>query len=233
MLINADVGESNAGSEIDLQLLQHVDLLNIALGAHAGDVDWNRQLCDLATAEGKKVSIHPGYPDREGFGRRQLDMPWTSLCRSLDQQRSVLPEITTCKFHGAIYNRSLTDVDFAGQLVKWCVSAGIVELIAPADSYIAVEARSCEIAVLREAFADRRYQFAQGQLTLVPRSEPGAVIDDPKLAIDQVAEIALRSRVQLADGLYYDIACDTICLHGDRATAVELAARMNQWRPRP
>jgi UPF0271 protein len=232
MLVNADIGERDFGNDVDVKILQHVDIANIALGAHAGSAEWSRELAGFAREAGVKVSLHPGYPDRDGFGRNELAMPWASLRKSLDEQRAVLPEIRCCKFHGAIYNRANVDDAFAQLLAEWCLASDVTELLAPAKSCLAVAATKRGIGVLREGFADRRYRLENGRLILVPRAEAGAAIQASEEMIAQVEEMHLRGRVRLLDGTFHLIQCDTVCVHGDSSTALEIVKRLREWKER-
>ena len=172
------------------------------------------------------MHLHPGYPDREGFGRQPMQIKWPDLARSLSSQRAVLPQVRTCKFHGAIYNEAVLDAEFAQQLAQWCQDEGINEVVTPSQSCLAEAAERRGINVLREAFADRRYVMNHHQLTLQPRSEAGAVIEIVSEAISQCNLIANQGRVQLTDGTFAEILCDTICIHGDGKNAIELAATL-------
>lgn len=228
--INADIGEGRPGNSIDLQLMEHVDTANIALGAHAGDPAWSRDLAARAAELKKSVSLHPGYPDREGFGRRKMDIPFDTLRVSLDRQRAVLPNVDSCKFHGAIYNEATIDRAFAADLIGWCVDQGIVQVIAPDASCLAIAAMAAGIKVVREAFVDRRYTHDGDRLVLVGRSDPNALITEIKDAIDQANDIVNKGCVALINGDERVIRCDTLCLHGDSDLAIELAQALRQWK---
>ncbi len=227
MLINVDIGESE--NELEFQLLQNVDLVNIALGAHAGSPAWSRQLYRLAMKSGKQVALHPGYPDRDGFGRRDLRLPWPTLLDSLNQQHAVLPDVTRCKFHGAIYNQAVVDDAFAKRLATWCDDSGITQIVTPPHSSLALAASSRGISVLREGFVDRRYQFTKDRLTLASRDDAAAVIEEVDDAMTQANQIADHDRVRTIDGTTHPLQCDTLCFHGDSAHAIELSQRLRQW----
>ncbi|NND98270.1 MAG: hypothetical protein HKN47_13170 [Pirellulaceae bacterium] len=229
-IINVDAGEGSPGSQVDLELLENVDAVNIALGAHAGNPTWSRELAARAVASGKRVHLHPGYPDREGFGRRSMQISWSELSDSLSVQRDVLPDVATCKFHGAIYHQAGNDRAMADQLTQWCIDHNISEILTPDASELALSAKSRGINVLREAFVDRRYRLADGRLQLQPRSEPGAIIDDVESAIAQAERIILQQEVELVDHSVHPISCDTLCLHGDALHAVELSKALRDWR---
>ena len=146
LIVNVDAGEHD-DHQLDLDLLQYVDALNIALGAHAGDPTWSRELAKRAVESGKHVHLHPGFPDRECFGRVELDIPWSELAESLTAQRAVLPGVTACKFHGAIYNRSIVDAKFARRLVQWCNENDIDRLVTMDGGCLAGVAQDSGITV--------------------------------------------------------------------------------------
>ena len=228
-IINADVGEGTFGSELDLQLLNEVDAVNIALGGHAGDPAWSRELASRALALGRRVNLHPSYPDKEGFGRRQMNMPWDELAQSLTQQRHVLPQVSSCKFHGALYNQAASDSDLATRLVEWCVAEEISCIITLPDSALALAADDTGLQVMREAFIDRAYCVVDNQLRLAPRSAVNAVIHDVSQAMTQAVGIMEEGQVTCLDGREHP-SCDTLCLHGDGESALDIARQLRAWR---
>ena len=228
MIINVDTAEGESGSRQDLELLQFVDAVNIALGGHAGDPQWSRELARMAGQERIRVHLHPGYPDRQNFGRVVVDLPWHELASSLSRQRAVLPDIKTCKFHGALYNEASHNDVLAQHLVNWCVREGIEALLAPPFSSLADAARERGLSVLREGFADRRYEQSNGEIQLAPRNEIGAVIGNIADAVAQVASIVEEGMVPVG-AAKRTWPCDTVCLHGDSPRAVELARELRQY----
>ena len=226
IIVNVDAGEGAPGNPLDLELLKQVDAINIALGGHAGDPAWSQELAERALSIGKRVHLHPGYPDREGFGRRAMQIKWPDLATSLSAQRAILPQVQTCKFHGAIYNQAILDTKFAQQLARWCKDEGISEVVTPNQSGLAEAAERLGIKVLKEAFADRRYVMIDHRLTLQPRSQEGAVIENVSETLSQCNLILNEGRVQLADGGFSQILCDTICIHGDGKHSVEVASKI-------
>ena len=231
LIINVDAGEAEPGSKHDLELLDHVDAVNIALGGHAGDPGWSRELCDEAVRQGKRVHLHPGLPDREGFGRKPISISWDDLARSLTLQRNVLREIRVCKFHGLLYNQAVSDAKLADRYCDWCSENDIAELLAPFDSRLAIAARQRGIAVLCEAFVDRRYLYVNDQLVLQSRAEHGAVIDSVDEVVAQ-AESIRNGLIQTADAQTFAIQCDTLCLHGDHHNSIDLAQAIALWKKR-
>jgi len=229
MTINADAGESASGAQIDIDLMGAVDALNLALGGHAGTPNWTRELAAMAADRDCQINLHPGYPDRENFGRRPMPtLAWAELAGSLSRQRAVLPEIASCKFHGALYNESDQDRNLADQLADWCRAEGITTLIASPHGEMASAALAIGIEVQREGFADRRYQRIGDSIALVARSLEDAVLEDVDQVVAQVASILVHAEVPLLDGSMAELQCQTICVHGDGPKALEFAKAIRQ-----
>lgn len=230
ILINADCAEGTPGSDHDRDLVTCVDAVNLACGGHAGDPAWTRELAQHASACGVDVHLHPGYPDREHFGRRHLDMPWDRLRASLDAQRAVLPEVQAVKFHGALYNRSMGDDQLAARLADWCRATGITTVLAMPASALADAAAALGLQVLREGFADRAYEREGGGLRLCARGTAGAVLTDLPVAMAQVRAIVESGEVPLRDGTRMPLQCDTLCIHGDADHGLALARALRLWQ---
>ena len=229
MIINADVGEMLLATDVDLALVNCVDAVNIALGGHAGEAEWSRELAKRAERAGCAVHLHPSYPDREGFGRQDLDLPWADLHRSLSEQRAVLPEVELCKFHGALYNLAAVDMGMACLLANWCRGEGIRGILAPPESAMERAALSAGLEVLREGFVDRAYERSVwGEPVLVSRKKKGALLSIED-AMAQAKKIALSGHVPLLEGGQAALPCDTLCLHGDGPGALELASQLREY----
>jgi UPF0271 protein len=225
--LNCDVGE---GAGDDARIVPLVSSVNVACGFHAGDPSTIRETIRLAARHGVAVGAHPSYPDRAGFGR-------TRMARSLDQvQDDVLYQVAAVrafcaaegvplvhvKPHGALYNSAAQEPALAravaGAVLQ--VDPGLVVVCLAGSPMVGV-VRSMGLRCAEEAFADRGYTPGG---TLVPRGEPGALIEDPEEVADRVAIMARERRVKGVDGRPVDVAADTICLHGDTPGAAELAA---------
>lgn len=211
--LNADLGEG-AGS--DEELLDVVTAASIACGGHAGDEHSMRLAVAGAAARGVAVGAHPSYLDRPGFGRTDLDVAVPVLRRQLlDQVRGLgrvadeagVP-VSHLKAHGALYNAAMVREDLAQLLVEVAATALTrpLPVLALPGSVLAEVARGGGIPLVREGFADRAMR-ADG--TLVPRSEPGAVLHDAGEVRARMAELAPL--------------VDTICVHGDTPGALLLA----------
>lgn len=215
--LNADLGESwdRWRSGEDVLLLDVVTSANVCCGAYAGDEELMRETCEAAVERGVAIGAQVGYPDRAGFGRVFSDIAPADLTRELVAQVGLLDDIarsaggavTYVKPHGALYN-AIVDHDVqAGAVV-----AALLHLDAPLPLLGLPRSRSLELAVaagvpiVHEGFADRAYT-ADGRL--VPRGEPGAVLDDPSA----VAAQAVRLLGEVS----------SICVHSDSPGALDLA----------
>ncbi len=229
---NADIGESFAGYELglDSEIVKYITSANIATGFHAGDPDWMARTVSLAVENGVGIGAHPAYPDLAGFGRRNMDLTPDEVSNAVTYQVGALAafaparKLQHVKPHGALYNTAVRDADVAEAVVS-AIKAFDPELIhvVLAGSQWEEIARNHGVRVARECYADRA---VTPQGTLVPRSHPGAVIHEPEAVLDRSLKLATTGRVTAIDGTEIDFSADSICLHGDTAGAVELAAAL-------
>jgi UPF0271 protein len=233
--LNADVGE---GCGFDADLVPLVSSVNIACGAHAGDLGTMRLAVSLALRHGAAIGAHPGFADREHFGRRELSVSPADAAALLVEQAGVLQEVAAglgarvghVKLHGALYGMAARDRVLATAVVEALAEANRQSgsqwaLVTLAGSELLSIGRARGLKVAGEAFADRSYR---GDGTLTPRSDPGAVIADEDDAARQALRIAREGIVQAADGTEVPVDADTICLHGDSPRAVEFARRIRR-----
>ena len=213
--LSADLGEGSPGEEEIWPLIHRA---NVACGGHVGDAESMRIAAEFARRYGVILGAHPSYPDREHFGRRSLSMAADELRVSLIAQLAALcafGEVHHVKPHGALYNDAHKDRALAEVIVSTLTPS--TAIVAPDASQMAVAARAAGIPVIREAFADRRYE-PDGSLT--PRSIPGST-----LTIDEAAEqarlLAHEGAVIARDGTRIAIPFDTLCIHADMPQAVE------------
>lgn len=227
--LNADVGE---GFPYDEALLGIITSANVACGFHAGDVDVMRQVCRWAVEHGVVVGAQPSYRDREGFGRRDVEISADALLADLSEQVEALQRaafdagatVVYVKPHGALYNRAVYDDEHASAVVSACVRYALPVLALP-DSRLTALARDAGVVAYREFFADRAYD---GQGRLVPRSQPGAVIDDAEQVRARVRRLAQSSSVRTIDGALLEVRADSVCVHGDSPGAVDLARAVRE-----
>jgi UPF0271 protein len=211
--LNADLGEG--GSEDEL-LLGLVSSCNIACGGHAGSDEIMRRTLARALAAGVAIGAHPGYEDRENFGRRELQMTPQAVTELVVRQVGKLAALAQetgasldhVKPHGALYHQANRDLSLAAAVIAGVLEISpALQLYAPPDGALAAAARAAGVIVRAEGFADRRYQ---NDGSLQPRSQPGAVIEDPAEAVAQALALAGSGRFE------------TLCVHGDGAHAATL-----------
>jgi UPF0271 protein len=233
--LNADVGE---GVGTDAELLPLVSSVNIACGAHAGDEGTMRETIRLALRHGVAVGAHPGFADREHFGRRELAMSPADAADLVIDQVVRLQAVAVglgarvghVKLHGALYNMAARDPALAAAIAAAVAlhrdrSGGPTVLYALAGSVLVAEARRVGLRALGEGFADRAYR-RDGSLQ--PRSEPGALIEEPAAAAEQALLIATGRVVIGRDGSTIPIDADTLCVHGDSPAAVASARAIRE-----
>lgn len=234
--INCDIGERDIDHPVDLELMEHIDIANIACGGHAGDDDTVRVFVGLARKKGVDISAHLSYPDKANFGRSSMKIPMNVLRASLDSQIAMLPDVSMVKFHGGLYNDSCHDPVLAESLADWLVRQKISVILAPGSSHMARAARKRGIRVLAEAFAERRYQYwpDENRLALMSRACDHASIHDPEEALIHSASMVCDGLVhamveQLEGNILWEkipITCETLCVHSDSSISLTLAKRL-------
>ena len=224
--LNADLGE---GAAFDAELLQIVSSANIACGAHAGDAESMTMTVRDAMSNGVAVGAHPGYPDREGFGRESGFMSGDALYESLTEQVTALADIaaelgarlTHIKPHGALYNDAVHDRGLADIIARVIAEApGEPAFMGMAGTELERAADQHGLLFIAEAFVDRAYE-PDG--TLVSRKDPGAVHEDLSVVTTQAVRLAKDGEATARDGKVVKVRADTLCIHGDTPGAAEKA----------
>ena len=229
--LNCDMGE---GCGNDAELMDYVSSTNIACGFHAGDAATMRRTVETALEKGVAIGAHPGYPDRENFGRVAMQLSPRQVREIVTEQIATLSEIAVAaggklshvKAHGAMYNQAAHDTelaaaiaeavrDFDENLVLFCLSG----------SPMISEAEKLGLRSASEVFADRTYQ-RDG--TLTPRTQSNALIHETDLAVGQAIQMLTSGTVTTVDGATVDIRANTICLHGDGENALEFAISISR-----
>ena len=213
--LNSDMGE---GVGEDEALLGVVSSANIACGMHAGSPSVMRRTVRAAKAAGVAIGAHPGFPDLEGFGRRDMQMPLSEIEDSVLYQVAALAGIAAAegaalahvKPHGALYNMAAKDAAMADAIARAIaqVDRALVMVGLPASALEHAAARA-GLRFAAEGFADRAYE-PDG--SLVSRAKPGALITDPALAAEGALRMAREGRVS------------TICIHSDTPHAAAIGA---------
>jgi len=234
--LNCDMGEAFGPWPMgnDRELMPLISSTNIACGFHAGDPTTMRKTVDLALEHDVSIGAHPGYPDLQGFGRRNMAMKPEEVYDLIQYQVSALKGICESrggklhhvKPHGALYNQAAKDRDLAAAIataVK-AIDPGLV-LYGLSGSCLVSEGELIGLRTASEAFADRTYQN-DGSLT--PRTRSNALITETAAAAKQAVDMVRERAVSANDGTKVSIQADTICIHGDGAHAVEFAQAINE-----
>ncbi|MEV6006880.1 5-oxoprolinase subunit PxpA [Streptomyces sp. NPDC051976] len=233
--LNADLGEGFGRWRLtdDEALLSVVTSANVACGFHAGDPATMRRVCERAAERGVRIGAQVSYRDLAGFGRRAMDVPPDELAAEVAYQigalevfaRAAGTAVVYVKPHGALYNRAVRDAEQAAAVVAGVVLAGGLPVLGlPGGELLAAAARA-GLRTVEEAFADRAYT-AGG--TLVPRGEPGAVLDGPDEVVARSVGIARDGVVTAATGERVAVPARSLCVHGDTPGAAALAARVRR-----
>lgn len=230
--LNSDVGESFGRWVLgdDAALMPSVTSVNVACGFHAGDPSTLRRTCTLAAEAGVTVGAQVGYRDLAGFGRRFIDMDPSELTDDLIYQIGALQALAAVagtsvryvKPHGALYNAVVHHRRQALAIVDAvrAVDPGLPVLGLP-GSVLLDEVRAAGLRAVPEAFADRGYTAAG---TLVPRSEPGALLHDAGEVAGRMVRMVTEGVITAIDGSEVPTDAESICVHGDSPGAVEMAA---------
>ena len=228
--INCDMGEGMAGDE---SIMPFINSANIACGGHAGDEDSMRRTLQLCIQYGVAAGAHPSYPDRENFGRKEIQMADDELLDAVKRQIQELQKIAAglnttlvhVKPHGALYNVAAKNRSIAALIARAVRETDEdLVLVGLSGSHLVSEAKALGLKTCSEAFADRTYQD-DGSLT--PRSHPQALITDEKKAAAQVLEMISKGVVTTLSGKKVPIAAETICVHGDGVNATAIAKALS------
>lgn len=227
--LNSDLGESFGTYKIGLdeEVLKYVSSANIACGWHAGDPVVMRKTVEGALENGVAIGAHPGFPDIMGFGRRNMTVSPDEMKQYTIYQLGSLygfvkatgGKMQHVKPHGAMYNMAGKDARLARAIIEgiWEVDSNLI-VLGLAGSELVNAAVEKGLKAANEVFADRAYN-SDG--SLVPRSLPGSMITDKKIAISRVLRMVTEGKVIAINGEDIDINVDSICVHGDNLEAVE------------
>ncbi len=210
----------------DGAMLKVVTSANIACGGHAGDPETMYKTTLLARENDVLIGAHPGFPDKEGFGRRRFPISTHEIERMIATQLGMLmgaaalacAKVSYVKPHGALANWAAEDRDVASAIIR------AVRLVAPSLSVLAISgteletvARKADMHTYSEIFADRAYD---GRGHLVSRQRPGAVISDKTQILERLLRFFETKKMPTIDGTDIELKADSICIHGDTPDAV-------------
>lgn len=213
--LNADLGEGD--DRMDMRLLDIITSANVACGGHAGDDTSMRRICDVAASRGIAIGAQVSYVDREGFGRRRLDIPGATLTAQLQEQIGRLHEsarecgvaVAYVKPHGALYHAAVEDRGVAESIL---IASGSLPILTLPHGQLSLAAADSRVTAYAEAFADRAYT-ASGNL--VPRDNPAAVITDPGVITARVHRLVTDEVILSIDGTLVAVSARSLCVHSD------------------
>lgn len=236
--LNCDLGESfgtyTQMQAVDLELMKVATSVNIACGFHAGDFSTMRRTVRAAVAVGVAIGAHPGFPDLQGFGRREMHLSPAEVYDMVVYQIGALEAFVRIeggrlhhvKPHGALYNMAASDR---------CIAAAIAKATRDVDDRLILYGQSgtcmvtagveAGVRVMAEAFADRMYTEAG---LLASRTQPGAVVHDDEQVAENAIAIVVRGQAPVLSGGFVSVCAQTLCLHGDTPHALANAVRVRK-----
>ncbi|MHA7650231.1 LamB/YcsF family protein [Mycobacterium sp. ML4] len=229
--LNADLGEGFGIWQLgdDDAMLGIVSSANVACGFHAGDPAGLLRVCRSAAERGVRIGAQVSYRDLAGFGRRFIDVAAEDLLADVVFQIGALQALAQVagsavayvKPHGALYNSIVTHRDQAAAVAEAVATVDpSLPVLGMAGSAFFDEADRRGLRTVAEVFADRAYQ-SDGRL--VPRREPGAVLDDPTVIARRVLTMVRSGEVAAIDGTRLRLTAESVCVHGDSPGAVQIA----------
>ena len=224
MVINADVGEESGNDE---QIMPLISWCNIACGGHAGNENEIEKTVALAIRNNVQIGAHPGYPDKVNFGRVKVEMNYTDLVDSLTNQIQLVSQktreqgakIVHVKPHGALYNEAIKENITARAIIDAVKNIDKSLYIVTQKNGILDKLSQGVLEVKYEAFMDRAYEK---DLSLVPRSKPGAILSTPEEVFEHVNMMIKKGVVRTISCAEKSIIFDTICVHGDHPNSVSI-----------
>jgi UPF0271 protein len=234
--LSCDMGEAfgNYPMPNDEALLNYISSASIACGFHAGDANVMQNTVSAAIKKGVAIGAHPGLPDLQGFGRREMQISAKEAYQMVLYQIGALyafvkaagGRLNHVKAHGALYNMAGRDPILARAIVDAVhdFDPGLI-LFALANSEMVKAAKQTGLAYASEVFADRTYQD-DGSLT--PRSHTDALITDEQQSLNQVLMMVNKQQVTSTSQKIIPLKADTLCLHGDGVHAVDFAKTIHQ-----
>lgn len=230
--LNSDLGEAYGSWKMgdDETMLGIVTSANVACGGHASDPETMYRTLTLCREKGVVPGAHPGFADREGFGRRVIPMQAGEITRMVAAQIGALQGIATLagcpltyvKPHGAL-NNFASEHRWAADAIAKAVKPFGLAMLAISGTELEHASRAAELVTIPEIFADRGYQ---DNGLLVPRGQPGAMIHDPEIAAERILHLVSSGMMRTASGGEIPLAAGSVCVHGDEPSAVALAAEL-------
>ena len=239
--LNCDMGESfgiyNLG--LDTKIMPHIDMANLACGFHASDPVTIHKSIKSAKEHNLEIGCHPSYPDLVGFGRREMNCSQEEIVSFILYQLGALDaicksygkKVTYLKPHGALYNSMMRDdtifKSIAKAISKYNPSIKLMILSSSKNNHYQILAQKYNINLLYEVFADRAYN---DDGSLVSRTQKGAVLSNIDDVLKRAKLLFKDKSIKTITGKYLKLEVDTICVHGDNQSALELIEMLSKMR---
>jgi len=239
--LNCDMGESfgiyNLG--LDSEIMPYIDMANLACGFHASDPMTMHKSIKSAKEHNLEIGCHPSYPDLVGFGRREMKCSEEEIVSLVLYQLGALDAIcksydtklTYLKPHGALYNNMMSNEmifkAIAKAISKYDSSLKLLILSSSKNQHYQTLANKYNIRLLYEVFADRAYN---DDGSLVSRTQKGAVLSDLEMVLERAELLFKTQTIKSITGKYLKLEADTLCVHGDNQSALELIKMLAKMR---
>lgn len=229
--LNCDLGE---GAKYDDVIIPLINSANVACGFHAGDSDMMMKTVRLCAENQVGIGAHPGYPDKENFGRTNMQVIPEQVYGFTVYQLGALDAVaksrgakmTYVKPHGAMYNMAAKDYDLAKAIASAVKDFDdSLIFLGLSGSKMIDAAKECGLKYACEVFADRAYE-ADG--TLRARSLEGSMITDENQAIERVIRMVKEGKVTAYTGEEIEIEAHSVCVHGDGEKALDFVKALNR-----
>ena len=229
--INSDLGEFRNEKQLtnELNILNYISSCSIACGGHVGDVNSIKTIIEACKKHSIAIGPHPSYPDKEGFGRRMIDIESKDLENSIRDQINLFLKVADSlsmpvrhvKLHGRLYNEVSNSEVLSSLFVNLIDSFKYdLSVIGPAESLLGQMLEDKDIPFIPEAFIDRTYKE---DLTLVDRSEEGSVLISVEEQINQARSIVCDEKIMSNNNKILNLKAETLCIHGDSPNSLEVA----------
>ncbi len=227
--LNSDMGEGFGPYTIgsDEEIIQYISSANIACGMHAGDPNWMNKTVKLAEKFGVGIGAHPGLADRQGFGRRNIELSGSDARNDVVYQIGALTAFTKdkslqhVKIHGAMYNSAAYREDLATAICRAVLDVDKNMILVVLSGSPWVEwAKTMGVSVAEEVFADRAINYDG---SLVARSAPWSVISDLDEVVKRSVRMVVEGKAQTTDGQEISVNAQTLSLHSDTPGSVSMA----------
>ena len=234
--LNSDLGESYGAYKMgrDEDIIPLVSSANVACGFHAGDPTVMAKTAALCKASGVPMGAHPGFPDLQGFGRRNMNVSPADAKNLILYQvgaldafcRSAGIRLQHVKPHGALYNMAAKDASLSDAICRaiYEYDPSLI-LMGLANSEMIKSAVKIGLPYASEVFADRAYE---DDGTLVARSKPGAMIENEDEAVERVITMIKTHTVKTISGKTIEITPDSVCVHGDSEKALAFVEKIRK-----